>query len=75
LFGRMVQIYGPVRTTMITALAPPLAALIAVPLLDEPLTRWVVLGLGGVVLGTIIGVRPVSIAPTAAQANAQSPSA
>lgn len=73
LFGRMVQIYGPVRTTMITALAPPIAALVAVPLLDEPLTRWVVLGLVGVVMGTIIGVRPASAPP--APATAQSPAA
>jgi drug/metabolite transporter (DMT)-like permease len=58
LFGKMVIAFGPVRTTMITALAPPMAALVAVPVLDEPLTWFVVAGLLCVVVGTVVGVRP-----------------
>lgn len=55
-FTQVVVIFGPVRTTMITAVVPVLAALAAVPLLGEPLTPAVIGGLacvtGGLLLGT-----------------------
>jgi drug/metabolite transporter (DMT)-like permease len=56
LFMRVMQSFGPVKTTMLTAWAPVLASLAAVPLLGEHLTPFVLLGLLGVSLGTILGV-------------------
>jgi drug/metabolite transporter (DMT)-like permease len=58
IFMRVMKEFGPVKTTMLTAWAPALAAITAVPLLNEPLTIWVVAGLAAVSLGTIIGVIP-----------------
>jgi drug/metabolite transporter (DMT)-like permease len=55
-FMRVMKAFGPVRTTMLTASAPTLAALAAIPLLGESLTLAVVAGLVSVSLGTIIGV-------------------
>jgi len=55
-FTRVVDAFGPVRTTMMTAVAPALAAVAAVPLLGEPLSLLVVMGLGAVTAGMIIGV-------------------
>jgi drug/metabolite transporter (DMT)-like permease len=55
-FMRVMQAFGPVRTTMLTASAPVLAALTAIPLLGESLTLYVVAGLVAVSVGTIIGV-------------------
>jgi drug/metabolite transporter (DMT)-like permease len=63
LFMRVMQSFGPVKTTMLTAWAPVLASLAAVPLLGEHLTPFVLLGLLGVSLGTMLGVsaaRPVA---------------
>ena len=56
-FTAMIRYYGPVRTTMITALVPGLSALGAVFLLGEPL-RWnLALGLMLVTAGILFGVR------------------
>jgi drug/metabolite transporter (DMT)-like permease len=55
-FNRAVAALGPTRTTMITALAPGLSSLIAVPLLGEPLSLLLVLGLVAVTAGMLIGV-------------------
>ncbi|MBL8323414.1 MAG: DMT family transporter [Rubrivivax sp.] len=54
-FTQVVAHYGPVRTTMFTALVPPLAALAAVPVLGEPLAASALLGLAGVTLGLLVG--------------------
>jgi drug/metabolite transporter (DMT)-like permease len=64
-FSKVVAAFGPTRTTMITALAPALAALIAVPLLGELLSFPVTLGLLCVTAGMIIGVggAPVPVQP------------
>ncbi len=56
-FTRMIQHFGPVRSTMLTALVPGLAALSAVVLLGEPLYWNLALGLALVTLGIVIGVR------------------
>ncbi|MBL8339928.1 MAG: DMT family transporter [Rubrivivax sp.] len=59
-FTQVVAHYGPVRTTMFTALVPPLAALAAVPVLGEPLAASALLGLAGVTLGLLVGAGVVS---------------
>ncbi len=56
-FTQVVKTFGPVRTTMITALVPVLAALSAVPLLGESMTPVGGVGLVCVTLGLLIGVR------------------
>jgi drug/metabolite transporter (DMT)-like permease len=55
-FSRVVAIFGPVKTTMITALAPVLAALAAIPILGEAVTPLIACGLAAVTLGMVIGV-------------------
>ncbi|SFP54242.1 EamA-like transporter family protein [Variovorax sp. PDC80] len=63
-FTKMVQHFGPVRTTMITALVPGLSALGAVLWLDEPLYWNLVAGLLLVTAGILFGVQK----PTPARA-------
>lgn len=58
-FTRMIQHFGPVRSTMITALVPGLSAMGAVVFLDEPL-HWNLLGglllvTAGILLGALRG--------------------
>ncbi len=70
-FTKMIQHFGPVRSTMITALVPGLSALGAVLLLGEPLYWNLAAGLVLVTLGILFGVRaalPVAIKTIAAQA-------
>nr|WP_319564077.1 DMT family transporter [uncultured Rhodoferax sp.] len=56
-FTQMIRHFGPVRSTMITALVPGLSALGAVVLLGEPL-RWnLAAGLTLVTAGILFGVR------------------
>ena len=55
-FTLMIRHYGPVRSTMITALVPGLSALGAVWLLGEPLHWNLVAGLALVTLGILAGV-------------------
>ena len=57
-FTRMIQHFGPVRSTMMTAVVPGLAALSAVLLLGEPLHWNLAAGLALVTLGIVFGVRP-----------------
>lgn len=63
-FLMMVNHYGPVRSTMITALVPGLAALGGVLFLGEPLSWNVVLGLVAVSVGIVFGVKPGVTGPT-----------
>ena len=56
-FNLMIRHYGPVRSTMITALVPGLSALGAVVFLDEPLTANLIAGLASVTSGIMLGVR------------------
>ena len=56
-FVRMIQYFGPVRSTMITALVPGLSALGAVVFLGEPLHWNLLAGLVLVTVGITFGVR------------------
>lgn len=64
-FTRMIQHYGPVRSTMITALVPGLSAIGAVLLLGEPLHWNLGAGLALVTTGILLGVLRKSPAPAA----------
>lgn len=57
-FTQVVATFGPVKSTMVTALVPTLAALGAVPLLGEPLTGAALGGLVCVTAGLLLGLRP-----------------
>lgn len=63
MFLRAVAILGAERTGALVALVPVLAGLGAVPLLDEPLTVWLVAGLALVSLGAFICARPARQVP------------
>jgi drug/metabolite transporter (DMT)-like permease len=56
-FTHMVRSYGPVRSTMITALVPGLSALGAVWFLGEPMHWNLLAGLALVTGGILLGVR------------------
>lgn len=63
-FTQMIRYFGPIRTTMITALVPGLSALGAVVFLGEPLSWNLWAGLACVTAGILFGVQAVrSIAP------------
>jgi drug/metabolite transporter (DMT)-like permease len=65
-FTQVVATFGPVRTTMMTAFVPSLAALAAVPLLGEPLGVAALGGLVFVTAGLLLGLRsPAPRAPLA----------
>jgi drug/metabolite transporter (DMT)-like permease len=60
-FNKMIQYFGPVRSTMITASVPGLSALASVGFLDEPL-QWNLLGgLALVTAGIVFGVRRAAL--------------
>jgi drug/metabolite transporter (DMT)-like permease len=69
-FTQVIRTFGPVRTTMITAVVPVLAALAAVPLLRELLTTAAVFGLACVTFGLLVGLRAHSGARPVLQAKA-----
>jgi drug/metabolite transporter (DMT)-like permease len=56
-FTQVVATFGPVRSTMMTALVPALAALSAVPVLGEPLSAAALGGLACVTFGLLLGLR------------------
>jgi drug/metabolite transporter (DMT)-like permease len=56
-FNLMIRHYGPVRSTMITALVPGLSAMGAVVVLDEPMHWNLLAGLAQVTCGILFGVR------------------
>ncbi|MDD2544711.1 MAG: DMT family transporter [Burkholderiaceae bacterium] len=66
-FTRMIQYYGPVRSTMITALVPGLSALGAVAFLQEPLHWNLLAGLLLVTAGILLGVLRPRPAPCAVE--------
>jgi drug/metabolite transporter (DMT)-like permease len=71
-FTKMVQHFGPIRSTMMTAIVPGLSALGAVIFLGEPLYWNLLAGLALVTLGIVLGVRaasPVAIKLVAAHAD------
>ena len=59
-FVRMVETFGPIRSTMITAVVPGLSALAAVLFLGEPLYWNLLLGVALVTVGIVFGVKPVT---------------
>lgn len=65
-FATMVRAFGPVRSTMLTALVPGLSALAAVVVLGEPLGANLVAGLALVTVGILVGVRAARPAASAA---------
>jgi drug/metabolite transporter (DMT)-like permease len=69
-FSQVVATFGPLRTSMITALVPVISALAAVPLLGEPLTTPTLFGLLCVTLGLVLGLR-AALPPRAAAQPAQ----
>ena len=56
-FTKMIQYFGPVRSTMITALVPGLSAIAAALILGEPLVWNLLAGLALVTSGIVFGVR------------------
>ena len=56
-FTKMIEYFGPVRTTMLTAVVPGLSALGAVLFLNEPLYWNLIVGLLLVTCGIAVGVR------------------
>ncbi len=62
-FNVMIRHYGPVRSTMITALVPGLSAVSAGLFLGEPLQWNLLAGLALVTVGILFGVRKVAAAP------------
>ena len=56
-FTKMIQHFGPVRSTMMTAVVPGLSALAAVVVLGEPLHWNLIAGLVLVTMGIVFGVR------------------
>lgn len=65
-FSQMVRSFGPVRSTMITAIVPGLSAVGAVVFLGEPMRVDVVAGLALVTLGILLAVRAAPSAGAAA---------
>lgn len=63
-FTVMIAHFGPVRSTMITALVPGLSALAATVLLAEPLAWNLLGGLALVTAGIVLGVRPAALRTT-----------
>jgi len=57
-FLKAVSSLGPERTAALLALVPVAAGVLAVPLLDEPLTGWLMSGLVFVSLGAYIASHP-----------------
>ena len=65
-FTKMIQHFGPVRSTMITAVVPGLSAVSAALVLGEPLPWNVLAGLALVSAGIVFGVRKVAARPVPA---------
>ncbi|MEY3446886.1 MAG: hypothetical protein RIR45_1641 [Pseudomonadota bacterium] len=63
-FTKMIQHFGPVRSTMMTAVVPGLSAVAAAIVLGEPLLWNVLLGLALVTAGIVFGVRKAPAAAT-----------
>ncbi len=73
-FTKMIQHFGPVRSTMITALVPGLSAIAAALILGEPLGWNVLLGLALVTSGIVFGVRRAAVVATKSGATEIAPS-
>ena len=62
-FNQMIRYFGPIRSTMITAVVPGLSALGAAFILGESMSFNVMIGLGLVTLGIVFGVKRVGFKP------------
>ena len=60
-FTQMIRSYGPVKSTMITAVVPGLSALGAVIILGEPMSWNLMVGLALVTCGILFGVRQAMV--------------
>jgi drug/metabolite transporter (DMT)-like permease len=69
-FTRMIQYFGPVRSTMITSLVPGLSAAGAVIFLGEPLYWNLLAGLLLVTAGILFGVHRAAVRPVPAPGGA-----
>jgi drug/metabolite transporter (DMT)-like permease len=69
-FTQMIRYFGPVRSTMLTAIVPSLSALGAVIFLGEPLSLNLIMGLALVTMGIVVGVRAASGSAASASASA-----
>ncbi len=58
LYAFAVKKLGPQTVTLLMAVVPGLAALAAVPVLNEPLSLLTLAGLGAVTLGALLGAKP-----------------
>lgn len=63
-FTMMLKHFGPVRSTMLTALVPSLASLSAVFFLGEPLHWNLIAGLVLALCGVVIGVTSLPLSPS-----------
>lgn len=68
-FNVMIRHFGPVRSTMITAVVPGLSAISAGLLLGEPLHWNLLAGLALVTAGILFGVRKAAVVPQVATEN------
>ena len=75
-FTKMIQYFGPVRSTMFTAIVPGSSALGAVYFLGEPLSWNLWVGLAMVTCGILFGMRSAkkTVLPAVATAASQAPS-
>jgi len=69
-FTRAVAALGPTKTTMVTSVVPALSAVLAVPLLGEPLSLLLVLGVAAVTAGMLIGITGAPLRPAPLPASA-----
>jgi len=60
-FNQMIRYFGPVRSTMITAVVPGLSAIGASLILGESMSLYVMCGLALVTLGIVFGVQRVPL--------------
>jgi drug/metabolite transporter (DMT)-like permease len=63
LYAQAVRHLGAQPVALVMAIAPGVAALAAVPLLDEPLSHLALAGLAAVTLGALLGARPTRTEP------------
>jgi drug/metabolite transporter (DMT)-like permease len=62
LFWALIDLVGPVRSTVVTYLNPAVAALLGVLVLNESLTPEMGVGFGLVMIGSVLATRPAGVA-------------
>ena len=62
LFWSLIDLVGPVRSTVVTYLNPAVAALLGVLVLNESLTPGMGVGFGLVILGSVLATRSTGVA-------------